>query len=297
MSSSFVRPTPLFPTWENPFAFNNPMPKEAAIWERISYVKPNAKGNEDPGKCGIIDFSTFEETKNDEGIGECLVYNEKKCEDHYSIDVVVTLLTPLHAGGVVVYNLLRIVPVVIYLAGRIFYDWHKDKDNEQRPLKEFAAMHVKEMGYQTWLSIANIIRTPYYAGGMMAGLLYGIVNPWSGRRMAMAFERAWNHNMTVDQGFWSINGAQKRYFFEGMWRPGATEKENGKAPGRLGHHAFYIPGCYQPIAIAKVKKEQVNGKDVYTILSLNSPVSGAEFTNVAIIKDTSSYIIPQGCQT
>jgi hypothetical protein len=230
-----------FPTFLNPLAFSFPF--QGSHIGESQYDEIKYKDRESTYK-GILDTSTLDETGN----GEVWVYQKKELTEHYFIALFVTLAMPFYTLGTMAYNALRILPIALYLIAKIPFDFRNQQYfQNKKSLFQITAYHLKAILYQTWLSIANIVRTPIYALGMQLGLLYGIfVDPLNGRKIVAAFERGWNHNLTRNQSFWmTLNpncitlGSQENFKFEGDGHP-----------DELGKHAFYIPGCYQPFAKA-----------------------------------------------
>ncbi len=232
-------PADVFPTLSNPFGLANPLPKGGvkgivgeSHWQEIQYT-------EEQGSSffyeGIIDRSTLD----DQGNGEAFLYAKKNSMDHHYIATAVLFASPFYIAGTMIYNALRIVPVALYLIARIPYDYCTQKEGvKHRSFFAVTGHHIAQIGYQTWLSITNIVKAPFYGLGFMFGVLYGLViDPLNGRKIVAYCETAWNHNISRYRSVWSIFGPMKGFRFEG-----------GGAPDELGKHAYYLPGCYQPFA-------------------------------------------------
>jgi len=251
-----IRESELFPTWSNPLAVNFPIKGKvtgSSHWQRVRY---DVEVEETIYRLSAYaDTSTLDEN----GDGEAYVFEKKDCMQHMNIAISVLIAEPFHAAGTILFNAVRIIPVVTYLAVTIF----TADPSKEGILGQRTVSHIKEMGEQIWLSIANIIRTPYYLLGILVGTLFAFVDPLNGRKIVYSFEQAWNHNLDRKHSYWSVNGPQVHFAFE------------GGSEGKLGRHAFCIPGCYYPNAVAIYKNHQLVGMKT---------LGGRALSNVLVIE-------------
>ena len=116
------------------------------------------------------------------------------------------------------FNLLSVIPRIIYHVGRIFYDYHqvrKARANGDRLdstrftsgtsfgkiLQYRLLATIKSVGR----ALANVIRSPYYAVGMMAGCVYTWFAPKNGNKLISRFENDWNHGTSCAEWLKSPN--------------------------------------------------------------------------------------------
>ncbi len=103
---------------------------------------------------------------------------------------------PLYALLSIIYNLIKIIPTIIYLTAQIFIVYHSQKEEEPKTFNEIAWTHIKEMAFETGASFRNILRTPFFALGMFGGALIAIFSPLNGMKIAGSFEYHWNHRVS-----------------------------------------------------------------------------------------------------
>ena len=128
-----------------------------------------------------------------EGIGnDCITLRGK--------GIIITAVIPIYAALNILFNSAIIVPKIVYLTSRIFYDYVVREDRTVT-MGAIAKERIKEMGWTVWESIRNIVRTPFYAIGFMLGTLYMIVDPLNGMKWAGCFEYQWNHTIPVTSSF------------------------------------------------------------------------------------------------
>ena len=258
--------------------------------------------------------------------------------------------TIFHAIGTMAYNVLRIVPIIIYLTYRIFHDYFKQKDesdfiikhklsigsvgvglaaisaavasialiiiladpsflqavqffgkmtpwgvggcytlalglsivsaallaqkrdrkvsageakapSERRTFRSIAGERLLQMPREVWRSIANIIRTPFYALGVIFGCIYGLFDPLNGKKVISLFERSWNHEIFLkDRGCAIIGVVGKNFAIEG-------------GGDHLGKHAFYIAACCQPFGKAKLDSKEVRSIGGHSTFKITKRVS------------------------
>lgn len=193
------------------------------------------------------------------------LYSSKTCLGTYTISLLCVPGTVVHLGAAMLYNALRIIPVALYILGGCVYEAWTGK--EIYPDDPFRLIQIpKEVGRSLW----NIVRSPFYALGVIFGLVWSLVDPLNGRKVAAGFELAWNHGVERKRSYWSTLGPQKEFAFEG-----------GGAPSNLGKHGFYLPGCYQPFGKGKIE----NGK-----LTSLTTVSGREYPKARLTEDRCTLI-------
>ncbi len=145
----------------------------------------------------------------------------------------IAAVTPIYAFLTIAYNLARLVLVNIYLIGYIFYEYSRNSENQT--FKQITQAKLGIMGEQTWHSIRNCLRTPFFAIGFFFSALYMFIDPYNGLKMAGSFEHHWNHCIVLDKAWWFI--PMKNFRFEG-----------GGKPENLGQSTFYLAGCLAPRA-------------------------------------------------
>jgi hypothetical protein len=146
-----------------------------------------------------------------------------------------TLALPFHFVGSVLYNCVRLVVVVAYFIFQTFNAFYS-QSAEGPDRKSFKAIFIdqmKLMGIELLRSIVNIVRAPYYALGVFFGLLYGLVDPWNGRKVVEAFESAWNHHIPLNESYWMCK-KMEHY----QWK-------------MVGENALYITGCFKRVRYYK----------------------------------------------
>lgn len=146
----------------------------------------------------------------------------------------IAIATPFYALGTLCYNLIRIIGVIFYLSIRIFYDYAKAA-KESRSLKVIVKDRFKVMGWQTWISVRNIIRTVFFAPGFFLGAIYMIIDPYNGMKITGCFEYHWNHRLPIERSWWFV--PQRDFHLEG----------GGKIEN-LGNSTFALAGCLIPRA-------------------------------------------------
>lgn len=186
---------------------------------------------------GVVGKSTL---KSDSGTA--YIYAQKHCGETHVISLMCIAVMPLYVAGAIAYNVLRILPIVVYISICLIYE----KSSGKQIFAEDRKFKVRDITDQIGKSLWNVIRTPYYALGFFFGLIYSLLSPLNGRKVAAGFEREWNHGIDRYRSIWSVQGRQKDFLFEG-----------GGAPSHLGEHAFYLSGCYQPNAIVTYENGKV----------------------------------------
>lgn len=211
-------------------------------WKSVIY-KYDMK--DEKGNTHQVDLETFADTSilGKETEGDVPLYRATPCYFTYICSITNIALAPIYTLGVILYNILRIIPVVVYISGHLFYHYAQLPKDSEQTFSAVASFHLKAMGNQVALSISNVIRTPYFALNYTFGLFYSLVDPLNGRKWTGIFERAWNHQLSLRESYWSVRGAGKDFAFEGG---GAIEK--------LAHHAFYMMGCLQPVTYAHFRE-------------------------------------------
>ena len=104
-----------------------------------------------------------------------------------------TIAMPIYTVGVVVYNLGRIIPVIVYLAGHIFAEYYS-QDKGEKTFGKIVFEHLRQMGVETGVSLRNVVRAPFFAIGMLWGCLWAIIDPFNGMKIIGSFEHHWNHH-------------------------------------------------------------------------------------------------------
>lgn len=203
---------------------------------------------------GYLDTSTLDANGN----GKCFIYNTKECGEHYFISTVVSILgTPFYLIGTIVYNVLRAAVIPFYILFQITKELisGKNPENERK-------FHILDIPTQVALSIGRVIKAPFYALAYFLAALYSLVNPMGGRKLGSSIERDWNGGVTLNEGFWSVQGEQEHF-----------DWEKRKNPDQLGGSSFYLAGCWQPIGIVEMENFEI--KTAYWISKMVDPTSGA----------------------
>ncbi len=135
------------------------------------------------------------------------------------------------------YHLVRILFITVYLAGRVFWDYAVQREAS---FGKIVLARMKELGGEGKRSILNILRAPLYALAFFLSALYAILDPYNGRKMVAAYEYAWNHCIPLSKAI-HLLVPKKEWSFHFLG------KEN----------AYYVPGCFQPVAQIKPGQEGI----------------------------------------
>lgn len=195
---------------------------------------------------GYFDSSTLD--KN--GSGEASVYLQKGFFEHYFIGVMVTLSMPFYIIGKVVYNILRTAIIPFYIAVCLIYE-KISGEKVFEEYKEDRPFRLRDIPEQMALSILRVVQAPFYGIAILFATLYSFIDPMNGRKLEQYIERDWNDGVEKNRSIWlpfylHNCEVQKDYKFEG-----------GGSPSKLGKSAFYIPGCWQPIAKATLQNRKI----------------------------------------
>jgi hypothetical protein len=202
-----------------------------------------------------IDLSTL---KN--GTGKALVYNIKHPFDHYMISTIVPFFgTPIYLIGACVYNIVRAAVIPFYILVQCMREWYSNK--AIYPKERF--FKPSDIPKEFLKSIRRAVKAPFYALAYIMAGIYSLVNPMGGRKLASAIERDWNEGVSLAEGYWSVQGGSKYWQFEG-----------GGGPKGLGRNAFYLAGCWQPVAVAEY--EDGNILNAYRIEGIVHPTTWEE---------------------
>ncbi len=136
--------------------------------------------------------------------------------------------TPFYALGTVVFNLLKIIPTIIYLLGHIFYEYFTQKNEGHKDFTAIVWDHTKKIVYKTWCSFQNIIRTPFFALLICGGAIWAIIDPFNGMKIIGSTELHWNHRKSL---FTSKECSLETLLSEGL---------------------FYLFPCMSPFGVFKV---------------------------------------------
>lgn len=179
---------------------------------------------------GFLDRSTLDAN----GTGKAFVYIYKDCANHYNVSIVVPAVTPIYAICTMAYNLLRTIIIPFYIIVKLA------TQGEVKESQRFKLSHIPaEMGKSLW----RVVKAPFYATAFILAAIYSWANPMGGRLLGSWIERIWNEDVIRSQGYWSVQGPQARWQFEG-----------GGLPNQLGKNGFFLAGCWQPIAVAEFKE-------------------------------------------
>lgn len=195
------------------------------------------------------------------------LYRVRNCADSVKLSVAAFFATPIYAVLTVAYHVARIAIVSLYLFGRIFYDGIKEGSFS------LASKRFCQIFEQAWLSLSTILRTPFCATGFMLGHLanicfdparYKIGDGLNGKKFAAMCERFWNRDIPIDLSMDVYGNFKKgRYAFEGAGDP-----------DKLGSSGFYLTGCMQPFALAKLDEKDA-------LIEIKSPGGNAKLRTVA----------------
>ncbi len=175
------------------------------------------RGNDRAANDFILDTSTLDNN----GKGACFAYNHKPCSMAEVIAVETALAVPIYIPAVAIYHLLA-WPLAAY----------KNKTNP-----------ICELGKSLW----RVVQSPFYGLAYFIALLYVLIDPRNGRKLAANIERDWNKGALLENSCWIANGSHKYN----------ADKQTGMDLGRNNHGGFYITGCFQPVAVIQVEGYQV----------------------------------------
>ena len=177
--------------------------------------------------------------------------------------------TPVLVAGLIVYNILRIIPVIIYVTGKFFYDCYKgnplylDPSNGPEKSKmKHAKDKAKLLSQELLRSIRNIGSAIFYGIALMFSAIYMIFDPFNGRKMYASYELLLNHRIPLKESWWSIAGPQKHFSLH-----------------IIGDNGFIMAGCLQAQAqtdmepveeLIKIKDQSFKQYRVRTYKKINS---------------------------
>lgn len=185
-----------------------------------------------------VDKSTLDES----GSGKAYCYNIKECGEHYFVSFEITFIgTPVYLVATVAYNLIRAVIVPFYVLFQYLTEKCKGKPHGHE--REFKPIDIPT---QFILSLWRAIQAPFYALAFFLAGLYSFFDPMGGRKLGASIERDWNGGVSLAEGYWSIQGSQKLWRFEG-----------GGGPKGLGRNGFYLAGCWQPAGVIEYKNQEI----------------------------------------
>ncbi|AGW39821.1 hypothetical protein [Chlamydia pecorum] len=183
------------------------------------------------------DLSTLDAS----GSGVALVYlYPKVVENRVPMFVFPLIGIPMFVLGRMIYNIIRSVVIPFYILLRMLIErcLHKEIRKEERFI-------FSDIFRETFRSLWNVIKAPFYGSAYYMALFYGLLNPLAGRIAISCLERDWNDDIIRSRSLWLIS--PQRYFsFEG----------GGRRSG-LAQHAFYSMGCFQPFALLSFKNGEV----------------------------------------
>jgi hypothetical protein len=195
-------------------------------WKRIEYQLDTRKGQ--TCTCtGTMDISRSIVTVDGETKSAHLIYfNESSWTVRFKSIYVIAVM-PIYIAGAIAYHILRLIPLIIYVAGVIL----REKAKTERPIGDIVKKDASIFIQEGKRSLINIIRAPFFGIALFFGLLYSLIDPLNGRKVVSAFEREWNHGIPLSESI---------HLF--------VPRENWK-PYFFGEMGYYIPGCFQPIAM------------------------------------------------
>ncbi|WP_284442481.1 hypothetical protein [Chlamydia gallinacea] len=220
---------------------------------------------------GYADLSTLD--SNDSGVA--LVYQYPG-----EVDMRVPMfLFPLIAAPFVAifricYNLIRFLVIPFYILLQVFVQSFKSNSKILECDRFIAKDIAREMGR----SLANALRAPFYATASMITVLYGLLNPLSGRVAYSCLERAWNDDVIRSRGIWLVC-PEHNFQFEG----------GGSRLG-LGQFSYYLMGCFQPCALLYFK----DGEIVYGTRPSSQYYSGQElfvYPGLSIVQESAVHSV------
>lgn len=135
------------------------------------------------------------------------------------------VFTPLYAGVVMVYNLIRSLMIPFYIG------WQMHKHPE-------IGFRLSDIPKEMAFSVGRVIQAPFFAIAFMFASFYVLIDPLNGIKLGSAIEYEWNKHVPMrDRGIWLV---AREVFREWQWEGGGT-------PEHLGENGFYFAGSWLPI--------------------------------------------------
>lgn len=217
----------------------DPFGMRCLVPTNLFWQKTTGKGFFAPS--GDVECYTDLSTLDASGSGVALVYlYPKVVENRVPMFVFPLIGIPMFVLGRMIYNIIRSVVIPFYILLRMLIErcLHKEIRKEERFI-------FSDIFRETFRSLWNVIKAPFYGSAYYMALFYGLLNPLAGRIAISCLERDWNDDIIRSRSLWLIS--PQRYFsFEG----------GGRRSG-LAQHAFYSMGCFQPFALLSFKNGEV----------------------------------------